>query len=78
MIEVKMSDKDVVDLVHRDARSHIVRDRALADVEDKILSVAELYEDRRIHLARTDRGSRAHENDADLVWLDIFRIGKPI
>ena len=78
MIHMQMTQKDVIELVDRNARGHVVGDCALAHVENESVTVAELHIDRGVHLAGAQHGRSAHERDAHLFGLDFFGSGKPV
>src|SRR5208282_2348719 len=59
-------------------RGDVIRDRPLAEVENEVLTVAELDQDRGVHLTRTDERCGSHEDDAHLVGLDVFGARKPV
>ncbi len=78
VIDVQVRDEDVLDLVQRDAGSDVVRGRALAQIEHEVSAVAELHEDRRVHLSGSDRRRRAHEDDPHLVRLNFLGTWEPV
>ena len=54
VVDVEVRDEDLVELVQREARGDVIRDRPFAEVENEVLTVAELDQDRGVHLTRTD------------------------
>ena len=51
VIDVQVRDEDLVEFVEREPCCDVVRNGSLAEVEDEVLAVAKLYQDRGVHLA---------------------------
>jgi len=78
MIDVQMRDEHLADLVQRDPSALVVGDRAFSEIEHEFVAVAELDEDRRVHLAGTDERRSAHEGDSHLVRLYVLGTREPV
>ena len=51
---------------------------AFANIEYEVLAIAELHENRRVHLAGSNERCGPHEDDPHLVRLNVFDTGKPV
>ena len=78
MVHVQVRDEDLVELVERQPGGDVVRYRPFADVEHEVVVVAQLDEDRRVHLARPDEWRRPHERDPQLLRPDLFGPREPV
>jgi len=78
VVHVEVCDEDILEFIQRDTGGDVVCRRALADIEDQIVSVPELNEDRGVHLARAYERRTTHEDDAHLIGLDLFRTREPV
>jgi hypothetical protein len=78
VVDVQVGDEDLVELVEGQPGRDVVRHRPFADVEDEVVAVAQLDEDRSVHLARSNERRRSHERDPQLVWPKFLGPGEPV